>query len=142
MANPIKATLRERKREASTGGGMRTIPLTPAALQADDVGADTTANAVEDEVQQDERERLLGPKEGEVVGKILDADRRMGQIAAHSTSVLGVSVFVNNHEDAEHGKDARPNWESATDKTITLEMLSEAIEQKGAREYSPFLPSC
>ncbi|KAI0294356.1 hypothetical protein BC826DRAFT_341731 [Russula brevipes] len=52
----------------------------------------------------------------------------MGQIATHS--VLGVSVFVNNHEDAEHGTDAHPNWELATDKTITLEMLSEAIKQK------------
>jgi len=108
---------------------MRAIPVTHAALRADNVGADTTANAVEeDEGQQDERERLLGEKEGKVVGKILDADRRIGQIATHS--VLGISVFVNNHEDAEHGKGARPNWELATDKTITLEMLSEAIEQK------------
>jgi hypothetical protein len=100
------------------------------------------ASALEEEVQQDDRKRLLGAKEGEAVGKILDADRKMGQTAAYSVS--GVSVFVNDHDGnvgVELGTEARPTWELERGKTAILEMLNEAIEQQGAREYSPFLPS-
>ena len=179
-ANPIKAILRERNREARAGGGIdalnraegydhttllsnfsieaeepvdttrsrlaneNTARLLSAGLQTDDAGPDLVANTLEDEVQQDERERLLGAKEGEAVGKILDADRKMGQTAAHC--VTGVSVFVSDYErtvDAELCTDARLTCEWARDKekTATLQMLDEAIERQGARERSAFLLS-
>ena len=104
------------------------VPLT--GLQTED--ADIVANALEDEVQQDDRERLLGAKEGEAVGKILDADRKMGQSAAYSVS--GVSVFVNDQVTvgAEHCTEARSICELARGKTEALDMLNEAIEQQGA----------
>jgi hypothetical protein len=178
-ADPIKAILRERNREARAGGGIEalnraegydpdtllsnfsieaeepfdtttsrladenTTRLLPAGLQTDDVGPDIPTNTLEDEVQQDDRERLLGAKEGEAVGKILDADRKMGQTAAHRVS--GVSVFVSDYErtvDAELCTD-RPKceWARDEDKTTTLQLLDEAIEHQGARERSPFLPS-
>ena len=113
----------------------------PTGLQTDDAGPDIAANTLEDEVQQDDRERLLGAKEGEAVGKILDADRKMGQTAAHCVS--GVSVFVSDYErtvDAELCTEARPTCESARDKdkTATLQMLDEAIEHQGARGQSQF----
>ena len=112
----------------------------PTGLQTDDAGPDIAANTLEDEVQQDDRERLLGAKEGEAVGKILDADRKMGQ-AAHCVS--GVSVFVSDYErtvDAELCTEARPTYEWARDKdkTAMLQMLDEAIEHQGARGQSPF----
>jgi hypothetical protein len=170
--DPIKAMLRERKREARVSGGIdalnraegydhdallsdfsideaeelvdaaastrlslvdvNTSCATPTGLRSNDTGADIVANALEDEVQQDERERLLGAKEGEAVGKILDADRRMGQTVTHN--VPGVSVFFDDHEgtvDVERGIETRPSWGLAKVKTATLEMLSEAIEQQG-----------
>jgi len=176
-ADPIKAILRERNREARAGGGIDALNraegydhhtllsdfsieaddpvdttrsrladenitrVLPAELQTDDAGPDIAA---EDEVLQDVRERLLGAKEGEAVGKILDADRKMGQTAAHCVS--GVSVFVNDCErtvDAELCTQSRPTCEWARDKnkTATLQMLDEAIEHQGTRERSPFLPS-
>jgi hypothetical protein len=178
-ADPIKAILRERNREARAGGGIDalnraegydhdtllsnfsieadepvdttrsrlvgegTTRLIPAGLQTDDAGPDVAANTLEDEVQQDDRERLLGAKEGEAVGKILDADRKMGQTAANCVS--GVSVFSGYERivDAELCTEARPTCEWARDKekTATLQMLDEAIEHRGARERSPFLPS-
>lgn len=107
--------------------------VAPTGLRTNDTSADIAANALEDEVQQDERERLLGAKEGEAVGKILDADRKMGQTVTHN--VPGVSVFIDDHEgtvDVERGTEIRPRWESAKAKTASLEMLSEAIEQQGA----------
>src|SRR6267154_1147345 len=118
-----------------------TTPILPAGLQTDDAGPDIMANTLEDEVQQDDRERLLGAKEGEAVGKILDADRKMGQTAAHCVS--GVSVFVGDYErtvDAELCTEVRPTceWARGKDKTVTLQMLDEAIEHQGARERSPF----
>jgi hypothetical protein len=115
---------------------VNTTCVTPAGLaglRTDVAGVDIAPNMLEDEVQQDERERLLGAKEGEAVGKILDADRKMGQTVTHN--VPGVSVFCDDHEgtlDGEHGTEARPTWASAKDMTPTLEMLSEAIEQQGA----------
>ncbi|KAN0116067.1 hypothetical protein V8E52_006373 [Russula decolorans] len=105
-----------------------------AGLQTDDAGPDIAANTLEDEVQQDDRERLLGAKEGEAVGKILDADRKMGQTVAHCVS--GVSVFVSDYErtvDAELCTEARPTceWARDKDKTATpLQMLDEAIEHQ------------
>src|SRR6267154_3638356 len=117
-----------------------TTRILPAGLQTDDAGPDVVANTLEDEVQQDERARLLGAKEGEAVGKILDADRKMGQTMAHR--MPGVSVFVDDHEgtvDVERGDDARPRWELVKDKTATLEMLSQAIERQGAQVRSPFV---
>jgi hypothetical protein len=110
-----------------------TTRVFPTCLRTEDTRVDITANALEDEVQQDERERLLGAKEGEAVGKILDADRKMGQTLVDK--VPGVSVFIDDHEgtvDVERGTETRPRWESAKDKTTTLEMLIEAIEQQGA----------
>jgi len=179
-ADPIKAMLRELKKEARAGGGIdalnraegydhdtllsdfsideeeelvdtaaptrsssmdeNTTCVAPVGLQTDDTGADMVANSFGDEVQQDERERLLGAKEGEAVGKILDADRKMGQTMAHR--MPGVSVFVDDHEgtvDVERGDDARPRWELVKDKTATLEMLSQAIERQGAQVRSPFV---
>ena len=167
-AEPIKVLLRQRKKEARTGGidalnraedydhdtllsdlsieaeepvdatrsgsvvkNSARVPVT--GLQAED--ADIVANALEDEVQQDDRERLLGAKEGEAVGKILDADRKMGQSATYSVS--GVSVFVNVHEvavDAKLCTEVCPTIELAKGKTATLDMLNEAIEQQGAQE--------
>jgi hypothetical protein len=165
--DPIKAMLRERKREARVGGGIdalnraedydhdtllsdfsieeeepidaarlssvdeNTTRVPPTGLQTNDTGADIVAIALEDEVQQGDRERLLGAKEGEAVGKILDADRKMGQTAIHS--VFGVSVFVNDHEgtvDTELYTMARPACELARGKTATLDMLNEAIGQQ------------
>jgi hypothetical protein len=119
-----------------------TTRVLPAGLQADDAGPDLVANTLEDEVLQDDRERLLGAKEGEAVGKILDADRKMGQ-TAHCVS--GVSVFVSDYErtvDAELCTEARPTceWARDKDKTTTLQMLDEAIEHQGTRERSPFFP--
>jgi hypothetical protein len=167
-ADPIKAMLRERKRETRAGGGIDALNraenydhdtlLSDFGIDAEEP-VDTTrlssmdenttrvfptgvASALEEEVQQDDRKRLLGAKEGEAVGKILDADRKMGQTAAYSVS--GVSVFVNDHDGnvgVELGTEARPTWELERGKTAILEMLNEAIEQQGAREYSPFLPS-
>ena len=179
-ADPIKAILRERNREARAGGGIDALNraegydhdtllsnfsmeaeepvdttrsrladenanrVLPARLQADDTLPDIAANTLEDEVQQDDRERLLGAKEGEAVGKILDADRKMGQKAVHCVS--GVSVFVSDHErtvDAELCTEAGPTYEWARDKekTATLQMLDEANEHQGARERSLFSPS-
>ena len=123
--------------------GKGTTRLSPTGLQTDDAGLDVAANALEDEVQQDDRERLLGAKEGEAVGKILDADRKMGQTAAHCVS--GVSVFGDYGRivDAELCTEAHPRCEWARDeeKTATLQMLDEAINHRGARERSPFIPS-
>lgn len=110
-----------------------TTSVAPTSLRTEDAGADIAADMLEDDIQQDERERLLGAKEGEAVGKILDADRKMGQTVTHS--VPGVSVFIDDHEgivDVERGTETRPEWKSAKDKTATLEMLSEATEQQGA----------
>ena len=175
-AEPIKVMLRQRKKEARTGGidalnraegydhdtllsdlsieaeepvdatrsgsvvkNSARVPVT--GLQAED--ADIVANSLEDEVQQDDRKRLLGAKEGEAVGKILDADRKMGQTATHCVS--GVSVFVSDYErtvNAELCTEALPTcgWARDKQKTATLQMLDEAIEHQGARERSPFLP--
>jgi hypothetical protein len=111
------------------------VPRAAASGQNDNVNL--TANALEVEVHQEERERLLGAKEGEAVGRILDADRKLGQSVDHG--VLGVSVFVDDHEgnvDVDDGSEAGPVWESAKEKTATLERLSEAIEKQGARESS------
>jgi len=63
----------------------------------------------------------------------LDADRKMGQTV--NRSVPGVFVFDDNHEgivNLQHDNEARPKWESTKDKdkTATLKMLSEAIEQQ------------
>lgn len=118
--------------------------LLPPGLQIDDAGPDIAPNTLEDEIQQGDRERLLGAKEGEAVGKILDADRKMGQTAAHCLS--GVSVFVSVYEqtvDAELCIESRPTceWARHEEKTATLKMLDEAIEHQGARERSPFLPA-
>ena len=118
--------------------------VAPTSLQTYNASAISAANALEDEIQQDERERLLGAKEGEAVGKILDADRKMGQTVNHS--VPGISVFDDNHEeiiDTQHGNEARPKWESTKDKdkAATLEMLSEAIEQQGTQKAISFAPS-
>ncbi|KAI0001374.1 hypothetical protein BJV74DRAFT_949584 [Russula compacta] len=114
----------------SSSVGENTTRVVTTGPQTDDA-ADISTNVIEDEVQQDERERLLGAKEGEAVGKILDADRRMGQSAGHS--VPGVSVFVHHHEDSVDtvcDAEARPIWELAKDKTARLEMLSEAIKRQ------------
>ncbi|KAI0283673.1 hypothetical protein BGY98DRAFT_1093767 [Russula aff. rugulosa BPL654] len=102
-------------------------------LQTDDAGPDIAANTLEDEVLQDDRERLLGAKEGEAVGKILDADRKMGQTATHCVS--GVSVFVSDYErtvNAELCTEALPTcgWARDKQKTATLQMLDEAIEHQ------------
>lgn len=177
-ANPIKAILRERNREARAGGGIDALnraegydhntllsnfsievdePVDTTrsrladenttrrlpGLQTDDAGPDIAANTLEDEVLQDDRERLLGAKEGEAVGKILDADRKMGQTATHCVS--GVSVFVSDYErtvNAELCTEALPTcgWARDKQKTATLQMLDEAIEHQGARERLPFLP--
>lgn len=169
--DPIKAMLRERNREARTGGGIdalnraedydhdtllsefrieaeepvdttrlrladgNTTHVLPTSQQTDDAGPDVAANTLDDEVQQDDRERLLGAKEGEAVGKILDADRKMGQTATQY--VPGVSVFVSGYKgvvDAELCTEVRPTceWARDKDKTATLEMLHEAIEQQSA----------
>lgn len=179
-ADPIKAILRERDREARAGGGIDALNqaegydhdallsnfsieaeepvdttrsrladenatrVPSAGLQIDDTGPYVAANTLEDEVQQDDRERLLGAKEGEAVGRILDADRKMGQTAAHCVS--GVSVFASDYKrtvDAELCTETRPTceWAGNKDKTATLQMLDEAIEHQGARELSAFLPS-
>lgn len=110
-----------------------TTRVLPAGLQTDDAVPDIAANTLEDEVQQGDRERLLGAKEGEAVGKILDADRKMGQTAAHCVS--GVSVFVSDYERNVGGElrtEALPTCEWARDKekTATLQMLDEAIEHQ------------
>ena len=179
-ADPIKAILRDRNKEARAGGGIdalnraegydhdallsnfsieaeepvditrsrsadeNTTRALPAGLQPDHAGPDIAANTLEDEVQQDDRERLLGAKEGEAVGKILEADRKMGQTAARRVS--GVLVFVSDYErtvDVKLCTAARPTCEWARDKdrTASLQMLDEAIKHQGARERSPFLPS-
>lgn len=83
-----------------------------------------------EEVLKEERERLLGVKEGEAVGRILDADRKLGQTAAHS--VLGVAVFNSDCEgsvDTEAGSTPCPI--SAEGKTATLALLSDAIGRQG-----------
>jgi hypothetical protein len=174
-ADPIKAMLRERKRETRAGGGIDALNraegydrdtllsnfsieavdttmlsladenisrVVPTGLQTDDAGPDIAANTLEDEVQQDERERLLGAKEGEAVGKILDADREMGQTAAHCVS--GVSVFVNDYDgtvDTGLCTEARLTceWARNKGKTALLEMLDEAIQQQGALEFTPLI---
>ena len=109
----------------------------PIGPHTDGAGAVIAANSLEDEVQQDERERLLGAKEGEAVGKILEADRKMGQTMSHK--VPGVSVFVDDHEETEGVEEARIKWELVKDKAATLEMLSEAIKQQGAQARSPLV---
>ena len=169
--------LRERKREARTGGGIEALNCAegydhdtllsdfsideaeeepvdnaaptrsssvdqnacagPIGPQPDGAGADIAANSLEDEVQQDERERLLGAKEGEAVGKILEADRKMGQTMSYK--VPGVSVFVGDHEETEDVEETRIKWELVKDKAVTLEMLSEAIKQQGAQARSSFV---
>jgi len=94
--------------------------------------ANVAASTLDEEVHKEERERLLGAKEGEAVGRILDADRKMGQTAAHS--VLGVAVFNNDFEgtvDTEAGSTPCPIWESAEGKTTTLTLLSDAIGRQG-----------
>ncbi|KAH9176675.1 hypothetical protein EDB89DRAFT_88811 [Lactarius sanguifluus] len=106
--------------------------LTDENIRADAIGrqsgdANVVASTLEEEVHKEERERLLGAKEGEAVGRILDADRKLGQIAAHD--VLGVVAF-NNYEgtvDTEAGNTPRPIWESAEGKTTTLTLLGDAI---------------
>jgi hypothetical protein len=111
-----------------------------SGLQGDSV--DLVANALEVEVHQEERERLLGAKEGEAVGKILDADRKLGQ--AVDRSALGVLVFVSDHEGTVDGDDSSEMglvWESAKDKTATLDKLSEAIEQQGVHESMVYVQS-
>ena len=85
-----------------------------------------------EEVHREERERLLGAKEGEAVGRILDADRKLGQIAAHSE--LGVAVFNSDYDgnvETEAGSTPYPIWGTAEGKTTTLALLSDAIEQQG-----------
>jgi len=109
----------------------------PIGPQTNGAGAVIAANSLEDEVQQDERERLLGAKEGEAVGKILEADRKMGQTMSHK--VPGVSVFVGDHEETEGVEEARIKWELVKDKAATLEMLSEAIKQQGAQARPPLV---
>ena len=109
----------------------------PAGPQTGGAGADIAANSLEDEIQQDERERLLGVKEGEAVGKILEADRKMGQTMCYN--VPGVSVFVDDHEETEDVDETRLKWELVKDKAVTLGMLSEAIKQQGAQARSPFV---
>lgn len=93
---------------------------------------DNVAASTLEEVHREERERLLGAKEGEAVGRILDADRKLGQTAAHS--VLGVAVFDSDYDgnvETEVGSNPRPIWEPAEGKTTTLALLSDAIEQQG-----------
>lgn len=118
--------------------------VSSACLQIDDADPYVAANTLEDEVQRDDRERLLGAKEGEAVGRILDADRKMGQTVA--LCVSGVSVFASDYKrtvDAELCTETRQKseWARDKDKTATLQMLDEAIEHQGARELSTFLPS-
>ncbi|KAI0256214.1 hypothetical protein BJV78DRAFT_446201 [Lactifluus subvellereus] len=168
-ACPIKAMLRERKKEARVGGGIDAVNraegydhdtlLSDFSIDEADEGVDNAVpkrsstvdknsprvastslqtdrvdmapNSLEIEVHQEERKRLLGAKEGEAVGKILDADRKLGQTI--DDSVLGVSVFVSSHEgtvDVDGSSKAGPVWMSAKGKTATLDKLSEAIEQQ------------
>ncbi|KAH8985992.1 hypothetical protein EDB86DRAFT_2957228 [Lactarius hatsudake] len=114
--------------DGTTSGGSG---LTDENIRADAIGrqsedANVVANTLEEEVHKEERERLLGAKEGEAVGRILDADRKLGQIPAHD--VLGVAAF-NNYEtmDTEAGNTPCPIWESAEGKTTTLTLLGDAI---------------
>ncbi|KAH9083790.1 hypothetical protein EDB83DRAFT_2309703 [Lactarius deliciosus] len=105
--------------------------LTDESTRADAIGrqsedTNVVASTLEEEVHKEERERLLGAKEGEAVGRILDADRKLGQIAAHD--VLGVAAF-NNYQgtmDTEAGNTPCPIWESAEGKTTTLTLLGDA----------------
>ena len=102
------------------------------AIDAQSDSANVAASTLEEEVHKEERERLLGAKEGEAVGRILDADRKLGQTAAHS--VLGVEVFNNDHDgtvDNEAGATPCLIWESVEGKTTTLSLLSDAIGQQG-----------
>ena len=98
-------------------------------------GVNVSATTLEEvQVHKEERERLLGAKEGEAVGRILDADRKLGQTAAHS--VLGVSVFNKDYDgivdtDTEAGSIPCPIWESMDGKTTTLALLSDAIGRQG-----------
>ena len=98
-------------------------------------GINVSATTLEEvQVHKEERERLLGAKEGEAVGRILDADRKLGQTAAHS--VLGVSVFNKDYDgivdtDTEAGSVPCPIWESMDGKTTTLALLSDAIGRQG-----------
>jgi hypothetical protein len=71
------------------------------------------------------------------VGKILEADRKMGQ--TRSYNVPGVSVFVDNHEETEDVDETHLKWELVQGKVVTLGMLSEAIEQRGVQACSPFV---
>jgi hypothetical protein len=94
----------------------------------------STTTLEEVQVHKEERERLLGAKEGEAVGRILDADRKLGQTAAHS--VLGVAVFNKDYDgivdmDTEAGSTTCPIWESMEGKTTTLALLSDAIGRQG-----------
>ncbi|KAH9057303.1 hypothetical protein EDB87DRAFT_1752563 [Lactarius vividus] len=106
--------------------------LTDENIRADAIGrqsedANVVASTLEEEVHKEERERLLGAKEGEAVGRILDADRKLGQAAVHD--VLGVAAF-NNYEgtvETEAGNTPCPIWESAEGKTTTLTLLGDAI---------------
>jgi len=168
-ADPIKALLRERKKEAHTGGGIdaqncaegydHTALLSDFSVDEVDEPADdntgrsnmmdenvicradangpqggdakVTASTLE-EVHKEERERLLGAKEGEAVGRILDADRKLGQTVTHS--VLGVVVFNDDYKgtvDTDTGGTPCHVWESAEGKTKTLQLLSDAIGQQG-----------
>ncbi|KAI0305501.1 hypothetical protein B0F90DRAFT_1067293 [Multifurca ochricompacta] len=102
--------------------------VAPVGRRSDDADI---APHVEDEVHQEERERLLGAKEGEAVGKILDADRKLERTTTRS--VLGIAVFINDREgtsDTERGSMMRPIWESTKGKTATLSLLSVAIKQQ------------
>jgi hypothetical protein len=94
---------------------------------------DNVAASTLEEVHKEERERLLGAKEGEAVGRILDADRKLGQTAAHSV-LDGLAVFNNDYDgtmETEVGSTPCPIWESAERKTTTLALLSDAIERQG-----------
>ncbi|KAI0268600.1 hypothetical protein BC834DRAFT_644907 [Gloeopeniophorella convolvens] len=93
--------------------------------------ASVKANPLEDEVLQEDRERLLGAKEGEAVGKILDADRKLGQVIAER--VHGVRVFAvvaDDEEDAEMHEEALDIHELTKDTTAALHMLCEAVKRQ------------
>lgn len=90
--------------------------------------ANVAVSTLEEEVHKEERERLLGAKEGQAVGRILDADRKLGQTTANSA--LGVAVFKNDYEETmgtEADSTPCPILGSAEGKTTTLALLNDAI---------------
>jgi hypothetical protein len=112
----------------SASAGENIICRADAISPIDD--ANVAVSTLEEEVHKEERERLLGAKEGEAVGRILDADRKLGQTAAHS--VLGVAVFNNDYEgsvDTEAGSSPCPI--STEGKTTALVLLNDAIGRQG-----------